>query len=70
MAEPPEQIVGELTLIVGPAVTVTTREEVTWLPQASVTIEYNVTLPAVGKVIDVLAPDPTDGVPVGLKLQL
>jgi hypothetical protein len=70
VAEPPVQIVGELTVIAGPGVTVTTLEEVTWLPHASVTIEYSVTLPAVGKTIDALAPDPTEGVPDGLKLQL
>lgn len=33
-------------------------------------MEYNVTLPAVGNVMEVLAPDPTEGAPPGLKLQL
>ena len=63
-------MVGELTVIVGPGVTVITLEEVVWFPQASVTIEYKVTVPEVGKVMVVEAPVPTDGEPEGLKLQL
>lgn len=70
--EPPVQIdAGDgVTVIVGPGVTVTTRELVIVLPQASVMKEYSVTDPDVGKVMVALAPVPADGAPVGLKLQL
>lgn len=56
--------------MVGAGLTVTVREAVIWFPQASVTMEYSVTVPAVGKVMLADGPDPTEGVPVGLKLQL
>ena len=39
-------------------------------PHASVTIQYNVYAPAVGKLITAGEPTPTEGKPVGLKLQL
>jgi hypothetical protein len=39
-------------------------------PHASVTMQYNVYAPAVGKLITAGEPTPTEGKPVGLKLQL
>ena len=45
-------------------------EAVVVFPQASVMIEYKVTVPEVGKVIVADEPEPTDGDPVLLKLQL
>lgn len=71
--EPPAQnVVGPPAVMVGgvPGVTVTVLLLVIWFPQASVTIEYNVTVPAVGNEILVLVPVPTLGVPDALKLQL
>jgi hypothetical protein len=68
----PEQIVGVfgVAVMVGEGVTVITREDDTTFPQKSVTNEYNVIAPEVGKVIVAFAPDPILGDPVELKLQL
>ena len=56
--------------MVGEGVTVITRDDETTFPQKSVTNEYNVIAPEVGKVIIAFAPDPILGDPVELKLQL
>jgi hypothetical protein len=68
----PVQINGAfgVAVIAGEGVTVITRDVVTTFPQASVTKEYNVTVPEVGKVIVAFAPAPILGNPVELKLQL
>ena len=69
---PEQNVVGPPAVIVGgvPGVTLIVRLLVIWFPHASVTIEYKVTEPEAGKLMLVLVPVPTLGVPVGLKLQL